>query len=53
VAGWVGVIERLYDDEDYPKEHRGRCLERAEAWEPDRLRPAVEAFFRRVAGRSI
>ncbi len=50
VAGWVAAIERLYDDEAYYQEHRRLALERARVWEPDRLRPGVEAFFRRVAG---
>lgn len=49
VAGWVAAVERLYDDEAYYQEHRRRARERARAWEPDRLRPGVEAFFHRVA----
>lgn len=49
VAGWVGAIERLYDDEDFYQAHRARALERAAVWHPDRIRPGVEAFFRRVA----
>ncbi|HEY8503608.1 MAG TPA: glycosyltransferase, partial [Gemmataceae bacterium] len=49
VAGWVEVIERLFDDEEFYQAQRRRCLERARVWEPDRLRPGVEEFFRRVA----
>lgn len=52
VAGWVEAIERLYDDEAFYQEHRRLSLGRAAAWDPDRLRPGVEAFFRRVAGGS-
>jgi glycosyltransferase involved in cell wall biosynthesis len=51
VAGWVEAIERLWDDPAFYAQHRARALERAAAWEPDRLRPGVEAFFRRVAAR--
>lgn len=50
VAGWVEAIERLYDDEGFYQAHRRLARERAAAWDPDRLRPGVEAFFRRVAG---
>lgn len=50
VTGWVAAIERLYDDEAYFEAHRQKALDRAKAWDPDLLRPAVEAFFRRVAG---
>ncbi|MBN9123095.1 MAG: glycosyltransferase, partial [Planctomycetes bacterium] len=49
VAPWVAAIERLWDDPDFYAEHRSRALERSRAWEPDRLRPGIEAFFRRVA----
>lgn len=49
VAGWVEAIERLWDDEAFYRDHRAKALERAKAWDPDRLRPGVEAFFRRVA----
>jgi glycosyltransferase involved in cell wall biosynthesis len=49
VAGWVGAIERLYDDEAFYQMHRRLASERAAAWSPDRLRPGAEAFFHRVA----
>lgn len=51
VAEWIAAIERLYDDEDFYRARRSLALGRASAWEPDRLRPEIEAFFRRVAGR--
>jgi glycosyltransferase involved in cell wall biosynthesis len=50
VSGWVDVIERLWADEPFYQAQRARALERARAWESDRLRPVVEDFFRRVAG---
>lgn len=50
VAGWVETLERLWDDEAFYQEQRGRCFERARAWEPVQLRGEAEAFFRRVAG---
>jgi glycosyltransferase involved in cell wall biosynthesis len=53
VAPWVTAIERLYDDEGFHQEHRRRALERAAVWEPDRLRPGVVAFFRRVANGDV
>ena len=53
VAGWVDAIERLYDDEAFYQEHRRRALARAAAWDPDRLRPGVEDFFRLVAGSAV
>lgn len=49
VGEWVAAIERLWDDERFYQEHRQRTLDRARAWEPDRLRPAVADFFHRVA----
>ena len=51
VAGWVEAIERLWGDPVLHAEHRAKALERAKAWEPGLLRPAVEDFFRRVATR--
>ncbi|VTR95484.1 Glycosyltransferase OS=Singulisphaera acidiphila (strain ATCC BAA-1392 / DSM 18658 / VKM B-2454 / MOB10) GN=Sinac_4472 PE=4 SV=1: Glyco_trans_4_4: Glycos_transf_1 [Gemmata massiliana] len=48
-APWVETIERLWDDEAFYGAHQNRARERARAWEPDRLRGDVEAFFRRVA----
>jgi glycosyltransferase involved in cell wall biosynthesis len=51
VSGWVGVIERLWEDAPFYAEHRAKALARATAWEPDRVRPGVEAFLRGVAGR--
>jgi glycosyltransferase involved in cell wall biosynthesis len=49
VAGWVETIERIWGDDVCHAEHRMRALDRANVWEPDRLRAGVEAFFRRVA----
>lgn len=49
VAGWVDAIERLWDDEAFYQAHRARALERAQVWNADRLRPAAENFFRRIA----
>jgi glycosyltransferase involved in cell wall biosynthesis len=49
VAPWVETIERLWDDAEFYEKHRALALERAKAWQPDRIRPQVEAFFRRVA----
>jgi glycosyltransferase involved in cell wall biosynthesis len=49
VAGWVETIERLWDDAAFYDECRAQALERAQVWEPDRLRAGVEAFFRQVA----
>jgi glycosyltransferase involved in cell wall biosynthesis len=51
VAGWVETIERLWDDPVLYAEQRTKARERARAWEPEHLRPAAEAFFRRVAER--
>jgi glycosyltransferase involved in cell wall biosynthesis len=51
VRGWVETVERLWDDPPFYEAQRSAALERARAWEPDRLRPAVEDFLRRVAGR--
>lgn len=53
VAGWVEAIERLWDDEPFYQTHRQRALDRAKAWDPDRLRPAVEDFFRRAADHEL
>lgn len=50
VEGWVEAIERLWDDDGFYREHRDRALDRARAWNPDRLRPGVADYFRRVAG---
>ena len=49
VAPWIKMIERLWDDPAFYEEHRATALERAKAWQPDKLRPAVESFFRVVA----
>jgi glycosyltransferase involved in cell wall biosynthesis len=49
VAGWVETIERLWDDASFYGEHRRRALERAQLWEPERLRSGVEAYFRQLA----
>jgi len=46
---WVATIERLFDDEAFYPEPRWRALERAAVWDPARLRPDVEAYFRRIA----
>jgi glycosyltransferase involved in cell wall biosynthesis len=52
-APWLETIERLWDDDVFYDEHRAKALERAKAWERDRLRPGVEAFFRRVANGDV
>lgn len=49
VAPWVEAVERLWDDDEFYAGHRARAMERAKVWDADRLRPGVEAFFRRVA----
>lgn len=49
VDDWVETVERLWDDSVFHAGHRARALERAAAWEPDRLHSGVEEFFRRVA----
>jgi glycosyltransferase involved in cell wall biosynthesis len=49
VSGWVGAVERLWDDAALRAEYRGRALARARAWEPDRLCEGAGAFLRRVA----
>jgi glycosyltransferase involved in cell wall biosynthesis len=49
VEEWVATIERLWDDAGFYEEQRQKALARAQGWEPDRLRPKVEDFFRRVA----
>jgi len=51
VAKWVETIERLWDDSAFYAEHRAKALARAKVWEPDRLRPGVEAFLRRIVAR--
>lgn len=48
VEEWVATIERLWDDDALYRGQRQKALERARVWEPDRVRPRVEDFFRRV-----
>lgn len=50
VAPWVQTVTRLWDDPTHYEQERQRCLQAAEAWRPERLRPAYEAFFASLAG---
>src|SRR5262249_27173416 len=45
VAPWIDSILRLWDDEAYYQQERGRCQAAAEAWRPERLLPQFQAFF--------
>ncbi|MDY3554843.1 glycosyltransferase [Gemmata sp. JC717] len=52
VRGWVAAIERLWDDPAFRAGHRAAALDRARAWEPERVLPVAEAFLcRTAAGR--
>jgi len=48
VAPWVDTIIRLWDDDCFYAQERGRSLAAAEAWRPERLLPRFEEFFARV-----
>jgi glycosyltransferase involved in cell wall biosynthesis len=48
VAPWMEAIVRLWDDEQFYAEERGRCLAAAEAWRPENLLPRFEELFARA-----
>jgi glycosyltransferase involved in cell wall biosynthesis len=48
VAPWVETIVRLWDDAALYETERQRCVHAAEAWRPEKLAAAYEAFFARV-----
>ena len=51
VQPWVDTILRLYDDHDFYRVQRLRCLAAADAWRPEILGKRHEEFFFNVLGR--
>lgn len=49
VEPWPAAVERIWDDPGHESDLRGRALQAARRWNPDRLAPEYERFFSGVA----